>query len=187
MEKCAQWKILFRNPKWLLSNMPYRRRDDREVWACTIAHTVWPLHCQLAPWESNEALFFFCVWSEGVKPSEIYRRMKVQYGDIYNWINQLSNTTIWWLYIRCLLHRYRLHVSVLMAIFRLTDWQQTCKQLYFGMRLVYGRGGLWLDGGTRSRVCWVGIVMWVHGYYFADLTCFGSYGHLQVDRLTTNL
>ena len=25
----------------------------------------------------------------------------------YNWINQLSNTTIWWLDICCLLHRYR--------------------------------------------------------------------------------
>ena len=39
----------------------------------------------------------------------------------YNWINQLSNTTIWWLDICCLLHRYELHVSALMAIFRLTD------------------------------------------------------------------
>ena len=34
----------------------------------------------------------------------------------YNWINQLSNTTIWWLDICCLLHRYQLHVSTLMAI-----------------------------------------------------------------------
>jgi len=33
---------------------------DRAVWACTIAHTVWPLHCQLAPWKSNEVLFIFC-------------------------------------------------------------------------------------------------------------------------------
>ena len=56
-----------------------------------------------------------------------------------------------------------------MAIFRLIDWQQTCKQLYFGMRLVYHGGGLGLDGGTRSRVCWVGRVMWVHGSYCADL------------------
>ena len=87
----------------------------------------------------------------------------------YNWINQLSNTTIWWLDICCLLHRYQIHVSALMAIFRLIDWQQTCKQLYFGMRLVYGGGGLGLDGGKRSRVCWVGRVMWVHGYYCADL------------------
>ena len=79
-----------------------------------------------------------------------------------NWINQLSNTTIWWLDICCLLHRYQLHVSPLMAIFRLIDWQQTCKQLYFGMRRVYGGGGLGLDGGTRSGVCWVGRVMWVH-------------------------
>ena len=34
----------------------------------------------------------------------------------YNWINQLSNTTIWWLDICCLLHRYQLHVSALMYI-----------------------------------------------------------------------
>jgi len=39
----------------------------------------------------------------------------------YNWINQLPNTTIWWLDICCLLHRYQLHVSALMAIFRLID------------------------------------------------------------------
>ena len=59
----------------------------------------------------------------------------------YNWINYLSNTTIWWLDIGHLLHRYQLHVLALMAIFRLTDWQQTYKQLYFGMRFVYaGRG-----------------------------------------------
>ena len=43
------------------------------------------------------------------------------YNSGYNWINQLSNTTIWWLDICCLLHRYQLHVSALMAIFRLTD------------------------------------------------------------------
>ena len=60
----------------------------------------------------------------------------------------------------------------LMAIFRLTDWQQICKQLYFGMRLVYGGGGLELGGGTRSRVCWVGKVMWVHGYYCAVLSLY---------------
>ena len=30
---------------------------------------------------------------------------------------------------------------------------KTCKQVYFGMRLVYGGGGLGLDGGKRSRVC----------------------------------
>jgi hypothetical protein len=39
----------------------------------------------------------------------------------YNWINQLSNTTVWLLDICCLLHRYQLHVSALMAIFRLID------------------------------------------------------------------
>jgi len=85
----------------------------------------------------------------------------------YNWITQLSNTTIWWLDICCLLHRYQLYVSALMVIFRFIDWQQTCKQLYFGVRLVYGGEGLGLDGGTRSCVCWVGRVMWVHGYHCA--------------------
>ena len=39
----------------------------------------------------------------------------------YNWINQLSNTTIWWLDMCCLLHRYQLHVSALIAIFRLNE------------------------------------------------------------------
>ena len=62
------------------------------------------------------------------------------YINSCNWINQLSITTLWWLDICCLLHRYQLYVSALMAIFRLIDWQQTCKQLYFGMRLVYGGG-----------------------------------------------
>ena len=38
----------------------------------------------------------------------------------YNWINQLSKTSIWWLDICCLLHRYQLHVSALMASFRFT-------------------------------------------------------------------
>ena len=43
----------------------------------------------------------------------------------YNRINQLSNTSTWWLDLCCLLHRYQLHVSALMAIFRFIDWQQT--------------------------------------------------------------
>ena len=47
----------------------------------------------------------------------------------------------------------RQYVSALMAIFRLIDRQQTCKQLYFGMRLEYGGRGLGLDGDTRSHVC----------------------------------
>jgi hypothetical protein len=33
----------------------------------------------------------------------------------------------------------------------LIDWQQTCKQLYFGMRLVYGGGGLGLDGDMSTH------------------------------------
>jgi len=38
------------------------------------------------------------LWSEGVKPSEIYRRMKVQYGDsclyqgrMYEWVERFQN------------------------------------------------------------------------------------------------
>ena len=38
------------------------------------------------------------LWSEGVKPSEIYRRMKVQYGDsclsqgrVYEWVERFKN------------------------------------------------------------------------------------------------
>ena len=66
MEKYAQRKILFRDTKWLLSNMSYRGRDDQAVWACAVGHTTWPLHCLLAPWKSNEALFVICgrrVWN----------------------------------------------------------------------------------------------------------------------------
>jgi len=40
--------------------------DDQAVWACAVGHTTWPLHCQLAPWKSKEALFVFCgqrVWN----------------------------------------------------------------------------------------------------------------------------
>jgi len=53
MEKYAQRKILFRDTKWLLSNMPFRGRDDRAVRSFAIARTTWPLYCQLAPWKSN--------------------------------------------------------------------------------------------------------------------------------------
>ena len=66
MEKHAQRKILFRDTKWFLSNMSYRGRDDQAVWACAVGRKTWPLHCQLAPWKSNEALFVFCgqrVWN----------------------------------------------------------------------------------------------------------------------------
>ena len=66
MKNYAQGKILFRDTKWLLSNMSYRGRDDQAVWVCAVGHTTWPLHCQLALWKSNEALFGFCgqrVWN----------------------------------------------------------------------------------------------------------------------------
>ena len=97
MEKYAQRKFLFRDTKWLLSNMSYRGRDDQAVWACAVGRTTWPLHCQLAPWKSNEALFLFCgqrVWNL----LKYYRRMKVQYGDsclsqgrVYEWVERFQN------------------------------------------------------------------------------------------------
>jgi len=97
VENYAQQKCLFRDTKWLLSNMPYRGRDDRAIWACAITRTTWPLHCQLAPWKSNEVLFVF-LWSGDVKPSEIYRRMKIQYGNsclsqgrVYEWVERFQN------------------------------------------------------------------------------------------------
>jgi len=36
----------------------------------------------------------------------------------YNWINQLSNTTIWLLDICCLLHRYQIHNKEFLCITR---------------------------------------------------------------------
>ena len=66
MENYAQWKILFHDTKWLLRNMSYRGHNTQAVWACAVGCTSWPLHCQLVPWKSNEALFVFCgqrVWN----------------------------------------------------------------------------------------------------------------------------
>jgi len=39
-----------------------------------------------------------------------------------------------------------------LAIFNLIDWQQTCKQLYFVMRLLYWAVG-WGLMGVRNLVC----------------------------------
>jgi hypothetical protein len=66
---------------------------------------------------------YHCDLLPNVDWSEI-RKVCLKYNLIYvtyNWINQLSNTTTWWLDICCLLHRYQLHVLALMAIFRLID------------------------------------------------------------------
>jgi len=97
VEKYTQWKLLFWDTKWLLSNMPYKGGDDRAAWAWAIPRTTWPIYCQLSPWKSNEALFVFFLWSEGVKP-KIYRRMKVQYGGsclsqgrMYEWVERFQN------------------------------------------------------------------------------------------------
>jgi len=78
MEKYAQRKILFRDTKLLVSNMSSRGCDDQAVWACAVGRTTWPLHCQLAPWNSNEALFVFCgqrVWNL-LKSTEEWRFSK---------------------------------------------------------------------------------------------------------------
>ena len=48
-------------------------------------------------------------------------RINLKLLEGHKWINHLSNTIIWWLDICCLLHRYQLHVSAVMAIFRLID------------------------------------------------------------------
>ena len=48
------------------SNMSYRGRDDQAVWGCAVGRKTWQIHCQFAPWKSNEALFVFCgqrVWN----------------------------------------------------------------------------------------------------------------------------
>ena len=73
MGKYVQRKILFRDTERLLSNMPYRGRDDRAVWDCAVDRATWLLHCQLAPWKSNEALFVFWgqrVWKLGKSTEE---------------------------------------------------------------------------------------------------------------------
>ena len=51
----------------------------------------------------------------------------------------------------CLLHRYQLHVSAFMAIFRLNEVTKKTWAVIFGMRLIYG-GGVLLDG-VRDLVC----------------------------------
>ena len=51
-----------------------------------------------------------------------------------------------------LLHKYQLHVSALMAIFRLNELTKKHRQLYLACVLYTARGGGLLDGGKRSRV-----------------------------------
>jgi len=60
------------------------------------------------------------LWNSKIPYRHMVRHPRCVFMN-YNWINQLSNTTIWWLDICCLLHRYELHVSALMAILRLMD------------------------------------------------------------------
>ena len=103
MEKHAQWKILFRGTKWLLSNMPHRGRDNRTVWACAIARTTRPLHCKLASWKSNKTLFFVVrgcetFWNLQKNEGSVWRQM-YESGEIV-WmggkISKWKTKRRWW-------------------------------------------------------------------------------------------
>jgi len=97
MEKYAQQKILFQDTKWLLSNMSYRGRDDQAV-CLSLRSRPYNMAAPLSTctMEEQRSVIHF-LWSEGVKPSEIYRRMKVQYGDsfsqgrVYEWVKRFRN------------------------------------------------------------------------------------------------
>jgi pyruvate dehydrogenase complex dehydrogenase (E1) component len=54
-----------------------------------------------------------------------------------------------------LLHKYQLHVSALMAIFRFNELTKNFGSYIWHASYIRWRGFL-LDGGTRSRVYWVG-------------------------------
>ena len=117
-------------------------------WGATTSEKFWPSHRVSSNlirslMQSFQFVIFILVMSLFTSSSHLFFGLP----NDYNWINQLSNTTIWLLDICRVLHRYQLHVSALMAIFRLIDWQQTCKQLYFDMRLVYGGGGVGVGWG----------------------------------------
>jgi hypothetical protein len=70
----------------------------------------------------------------------------------------------------CLLHRYQLHISALMAIFRLNELTNKHRQLYLACGL-YTVEGVFIGWGTRSRLYWVG---WrgggVYGFYCSNLS-----------------
>ena len=51
-----------------------------------------------------------------------------------------------------LLNKYQLHVSALMAIFRLNELTKKKQTVIFGMHLIYG-GGVFLLDGVRDLVC----------------------------------
>ena len=71
----------------------------------------------------------------------------------YNWINQLSNTTIWWLDICHLLLGSTTCFGSYghLQVDRLTTKLVSSYTLACVLCMV--EGGLGLDGGTRSRVC----------------------------------
>jgi AraC-like DNA-binding protein len=97
--KSPKWSLLLRFSKdtnWLLRNMPYRGRNDWAVWPCAIAHTIPTLHCQLAPWKGNEALFVFygqTVWNL-LKSTEEWRfSMETVFWvrAVYEWVERFQN------------------------------------------------------------------------------------------------
>ena len=52
----------------------------------------------------------------------------------------------------CLLHRYQLHVSAFMAIFRLNELTKKTWPVIFDMRLIYGGGSFYWMGYEISCV-----------------------------------
>jgi len=81
MKNYPQGKILFRDTKWLLSNMSYRGHDDQAVWACTVGHTTWLLHYQLASWKAKKRYSFFVVrgcetfWNLQTNEGSVWRQL----------------------------------------------------------------------------------------------------------------
>jgi len=60
MIKYAKQKSYFGIQNGSLAICHIGGRDEQAVGACAVGRTTWPLHCQLAPWKSKEALFVFC-------------------------------------------------------------------------------------------------------------------------------
>ena len=97
VEKYVQRKILFRDTKWLLSNMSYvgSWRSRSLSLRSRPYNMAAPLStCTV---EEQRSVIRF-LWSEGVKQYEIYRRMKVQYRDsclsqgrVYEWVKRFQN------------------------------------------------------------------------------------------------
>ena len=93
----------------------------------------------------------------------------------------LSNTTLFdGRYIYNLLHKDQLHISTLtMAIFKLR--LKNLVSSYTRLMWAAYSGELRCEVGTRSRMCYVGWVVWVHGVLL--LYVMSRYQHL----ISTNI